>query len=194
MPRRRTAAPAPVEEDVFEEIDELEDPEEEGTEDDIEELDEEAPAPVAKKRGRPAKAAAPAAKKDPETDQFDSNWLAAYVTEETGIEYDARSIRMLLRRLAKQGHLAREVGTDRTRYVFPKGVNDPTVRAVLRMVKNGEAAAVKSEGLDAVKARRTTKPAPEPTPAPRKTAAKKAAAPAAKATATTRRRRAAPAE
>jgi antitoxin component of RelBE/YafQ-DinJ toxin-antitoxin module len=186
--RRRAAAPVVEEVDELEEIDELEEP---ADDDALEELEEEPdPAPAAK-RTRGAKKAPAPLKKPPPTDpseQFDSTWLAEHVTEETGVQYDSRAIRMLLRKLAKNGALAREVGEDRSRYIFPKGANDPTVRAVIKMVKSGEAAAVKREGLDKVQANRAAPAAKKTAPA----ATKKTAAPAKKAASAapaTRRRR-----
>lgn len=180
--RSRAANKAAEADDAIEELDELDDVAED--DDDLEELGEPEPA-----RGRGAKKAAPAKKTTAkatsrtETLEYDSNWLAGYITEETGMEYDSRGVRMLLRKLAKDGSLDREIGTDRQRYVFPKGPNDPTVKAVIKMVKSGEAAAVKREGLDKVKERAT----PAKKAAAKSAPAKKAAAPAAKAT--TRRRR-----
>jgi hypothetical protein len=161
---RTRAAAKPVEEDdVFEELDELE----EAADDDLEELDE--PEETKPARGR-AKKAAPAAKKTAakaapksESSEYDSNWLASHITEETGVEYDSRGVRMLLRKLAKDGSLDREIGTDRARYTFPKGPTDPTVRAVIKMVKSGEAQAVKREGLENVKAKAAAAPAKKTT-------------------------------
>lgn len=199
MARRRASAPV----EPVEELDELEELSDDDTTegDDLEEL-EDAPEPTPAKRTRGAKAApakaapakaakaAPATRTAPaETSGFDSNWLAGYITEETGIEYDSRGIRMLLRKAAKEGILAREIGTDRQRYDFPKGANDPTVKAILRMVKSGEAAAVKREGLDAAKASAAAKKA---APAPAKAAPAKRTAKAAPAEApapASRRRR-----
>jgi len=194
MARRRAAAP--VVEEVFEEVDEIEeldDPAEEDV-DDLEELKdaEPEPAPVRKRTTKtaPAKAAkatpAKPVKRAPvetsESSEYDSNWLASFISEETGVEYDSRGIRMLLRKLAKDGAFAREIGTDRSRYVFPKGANDPIVRRVIKMVKSGEATSIKREGLDTVKAAKAIKTAPAKT-APAK------AAKAAPAKATTARRR-----
>lgn len=195
-PRKRVAAPV-VEDDVFEEVDEIEELEDPA--DDLEELEEE-PAPVPVKRTRKATAApakatptkaatktaptkrAPAPAATDEASEYDSNWLASYVTEETGMQYDGRSVRMLLRKLAKNGAFAREIGTDRSRYTFPKGANDPIVRQVIKMVRSGEAATIKREGLETVKANKAAA-------APTKTT-KAAPAKAAPTKATTRRRRA----
>lgn len=189
MPRRRAAAPVVEEVEEIDELEELDDPEVDEEDDDLEELEEEPPPATAKKTARKAAKAAPA-KSAPrraapapaaESSEFDSNWLAAHVTEETGITYDSRAIRMLLRKLAKDGSLAREVGTDRSRYVFPKGANDATVKAVIRMVRSGEAKNVQQAGLETARASKAAKSAPAKAPA-------KKAAPA---KATTRRRRAA---
>lgn len=194
--RRRAAAPAPVEE--LEEIDELE---EVGDDDGLEEL-EEAPEPEPvkpAKRTRAAAKAAPAPAKTAkatkaaaapaETSEYDSNWLASHVSEETGIDHDGRSVRMLLRKLAKEGAFAREIGEDRSRYTFPKGANDPVVKKIIVMVKSGEAKAVRNEGLETVKANAAAKKA-----APAKTAPAKAAPAKATSTRTARTRRAAVAE
>lgn len=187
--RRRAAAKPQVEEEAFEEIDELdelEDPEDDDLEeldDDTEEEDDEEPAPAPRKTAKktakaaPTKAAKKAAPASSDGNEFDSNWLAAYVSEETGQPYDSRGIRMLLRKLAKDGLLAREIGTDRSRYTFPKGANDAIVRQVVKLVSSGQGAAIKREGLAAVKAKPTTTkkaaaPVKKSAPAP---AAKKAA-------------------
>lgn len=145
--RATTKAAAPVEEPEEDEFEEMEDGDE-----DLEELEDagedeadETPAPKGKKTAG-TKAAAP--KKD--TIQFGSPWLAQYVTEQTGETYDGRAVRMLLRKLAKDGKLDREVGVERARYEFT-GPNDPTVKAVVAMVKSGEAKAMRQAGLQAVK-------------------------------------------
>lgn len=142
----------PIEdEDEFEEIedgdDDLEELEEVGEDD-----DEAAPTPKAKKTAAATKAKASNAPK------FGSAELAAYITETTGENYDGRSIRMLLRKLAKDGKHDRVVGETRDRYSFT-GPNDPTVKAVLAMVKSGEARAMKQEGLQAVKEKAEAKKA-----------------------------------
>lgn len=203
-------APEPVE-DEFEDLEETEDSDEvtEDDDDDLEELDESdedadnEPDPKAKK---PTKRTPPVRPKI----AFGSPELAAHVTEVTGETFDARGIRMLLRKLAKDGKLNRVIGEERARYEF-SGPTDPTVKLVVAMVKSGEAKALKQEGLQAVKdnaaAKKTAKAAaaaktaePEdddmeeiedeaPAPKPRRRAAASTAKPApAKATPTTRRR------
>lgn len=173
------------------ELDEVEDLE---LEDEPEELEPE-PAP---KRGRsktavkaPAKKAPArkAARKAPVEDDdeseedtgFDSNWLADYVNEVTGSDYDSRAIRMVLRKLAREEIIEREIGTDRSRYTF-SGPGDPRVKAVLRSVRSGAVEEAKSEAIDKAKAGRTAKK----TAGTKVAAATKKAAPA-KATRRTRR-------
>lgn len=157
MAPRTKAAAAPVEEPDEDEFEEMEDGEEDLDElDEIEEPEEEAPKPKAKKTTT-AKAAAAAP-------QYGSAWLAGFVTEQTNEKYDGRAVRMLLRKIAKDGKLEREVGVTRDRYSFT-GPNDPTVKAVLAMIKSGEAKAMKQAGLDKVKeqaaAKRAAKKAAE---------------------------------
>jgi len=190
--RRRAAAPVePVEtDDAFEELEE------------VDETDEVEEAPAPKTRARKAtKSTAPADKPATGTNELGSVWLAEHITEVTGVEYDSRGIRMLLRKIAKdpEGPLARTIGEDRTRYTF-KGPNDAVVKAVVRMVKSGEATAVKREGLEKVKSTTATKrtrakatedEAPESTPRTRTRKATAAKAASAKATPTRRRTRAA---
>lgn len=188
------AAPAPEPEtDEFEEEIEDEDA-------DLEELEESDDEPV--KEEKPKRKPPTRPKID-----FGSPELASYVTEKTGENYSARDIRMLLRKLAKDGKLAREVGVDKQRYEFT-GPNDATVKLVLKMIQDGTAKALKQEGLQKVKdlaaERKAAKAAaaeakaedemeeveeeeeaPKPT---RRRAAAPAKATPAKATATTRRR------
>lgn len=200
MARRK--APEPVEEiEEIEELDDLEELDDDGDaevedDDDLAELEdeEEEPEPVAKpvkkaaaKKTTTAKAAAPKV----QTSGNDSNWLAGVVTKHTGKEVDSRQIRVLLRKLAKTGKLAREVGVDRNRYDFPLGVKDPIVVQVVKLVKAG---ALEQDTTDRLAAARAAKEAKKAaaveaeTPAPVKKAApaaapvrKRAAAPAAKA-------------
>lgn len=164
---RRRSATKPVEpevvveetEDEFEELeDDTEAVDETGDEDELEELaeDDEEPAPV-KKTTKAATKKAPAAK--PEEPKFNTAWLAAYVTETTGKSYDGRAIRMLLRKLASDGKLARKVGEDRDRYTFPTAEKDPIVVQVVKMITSGEAAKLKQAGLDKVKEQAAAKKA-----------------------------------
>lgn len=205
--RRKTeSAPEPeVVEDEFEEMEEDED-----DLDDLEEVEEEETTVTATKtKATKAKAEKAASKSSIE---FGSPWLAQYITETTGDKYDSRGIRMLLRKLAADGKLDREVGVTRERYSF-SGPDDATVKLVLSMVKSGEAKALKQAGLDKVKEQAAAKKAAakaqreqeaeepeeeemeevEEAPKPRRTRAKTATTPAApaKAAPSTRRRAAA---
>jgi len=142
----RTTKPkvAPVEEpeeDEFEEVSEDEDLDELEEVGDEEEDEEPQPKPKARKTTSAKTTVSP---------KFGSAELAAYITEQTGEKFDGRSVRMLLRKLAKDGKLDRVVGETRDRYSF-SGPNDSTVKQVLAMVKSGEAKAMKQEGLAAVK-------------------------------------------
>jgi hypothetical protein len=136
--RKPAEAPPPVEDDAFEDLDDGDDLEE------IVDEPEEAPKP---RRGRkPTKAAAaPDPVVTTEGDPYNSAWLAEHVTEVTGESHDARSVRMLLRKMANDGTLPREVGVDRTRYTFPKGENDPIVKAVIKRINAGELRTAKRE-------------------------------------------------
>jgi hypothetical protein len=191
--RRRNAAPAPEvveEEDTFEELEEdddledLEDPDEVEEDDDEE---EEEPAPVAaKKRGRPAKAAAAPAKKNaaagaakkkappvrqPVASGNDTNWLAGHVNEVCGTNYDSRTMRMLLRKMAADGELVREVGVDRGRYEWPKGEDDREVKLIIKRVKSGEVEKTRAAGIkQATESRAAKKATPAAKSAPAKAA------------------------
>lgn len=195
MAARRTATKAaakpPVEtdEDAFEELDEIEE---------AEEPTDDAPARKARKSTGGAAAA-----KDT---GYGSVWLAEHVSDTTGTDIDSRGIRMYLRRLARdeEGPLARAVGEDRGRYTF-KGPNDPVVKAIVRMVKEGATKTrAKAEATtEATPTKRTRKAAAKPVEEPveeveetprRRTRATKAAAPAKATPARTRRRSAAAAE
>jgi hypothetical protein len=81
-------------------------------------------------------------------------WLAEYVNDSAGTDYDGYQIRILLRKLAKDEVIVREEG----RYTFV-GPNDPTVKAVLKYVKSGGAEKANKERLDELKKKRTAKKA-----------------------------------
>jgi hypothetical protein len=141
MPPKNKSTKAAAPADELEELDDA-----------FEELDE-TPAPAPKKSAKSTaakpstKAAAPVDEDAEEPVRFDTSWLATMVTEATGETVDGRQVRMLLRKMVADGELAREVGTDRTRYHFPKGLSDPTVKAVIKRVKGGEIKAQKAESL-----------------------------------------------
>lgn len=94
------------------------------------------------KKGKSKKAVAddkPAkAEKAPRNDTgMGAGWLAEHINEELGTELTAAHVRVILRKMAADGELEREVGSDRTRYSFT-GENDKVVKAVLKRVKAGE--------------------------------------------------------
>lgn len=101
----------------------------------------------------PAKKAAP---KRPEI-AFGTKELAAHVSEETGKDYDAYALRILLRKLAKEGVITRDDSTGRARYSFT-GPKDPQVKAIIKAVKAGDAEKAKTERLEGLKEKRKAAP------------------------------------
>lgn len=160
------------EDDEVDEFDELEvdEDEEEGEED---EEEEPAPKPVSKRRKATSSRAAP---KQVEP-AFGTRQLVEHVNAKTGKSLDGRAVRMVLRKLSREGVIEREVGEERTRYSFT-GPNDPQVKAVVAAIKNG--AAEKQPAPKQAVARKT--------PA-RKTPAVKTKTPAPRRTTTARRRK-----
>lgn len=151
--------------------------------DDLELIEDEydAPAPKSKKSKSPKAPAEKAEKAD--STGYGASWLAEYVNEELDTDYTAAQMRVVLRKMAKDGDLEREVGTDRARYNFT-GEKDPIVRAVLKRVKSGEADEAKKERLEAARSgpsgkaqkRRAKDEAEEVAEAPKKGKGKKAVA------------------
>lgn len=147
--RRAKAKPAPEPVEV-EEIDELE-------EDEVEEVeeDDEEPAPKrpAAKKKTSAKTDEKSAKKSPRTEVTNgTNWLAEHVNKTLGTSYKPYDLRVLLRKMAKNDELEREVGSDRSRYDFA-GPKDPIVLAVIKKLKAGELEKDKKEKLTSLKGR-----------------------------------------
>src|SRR6476620_2509458 len=98
-------------------------------------------APAAKAKPAASKAkAAPAAEKAPRAEaiEYGSAWLVDHVNTEAGTSYTASTLRILLRKLTKDGVLSRD-SEGRQRYNFPKGANDPQVKAIVKAVKGGAA-------------------------------------------------------
>ena len=126
-----------------------------------------APAKSKAKAAAPAKAA-PAPKA--EAIEYGSAWLVEHVNSEAGTSYTASNLRILLRKLTKEGVLDRDSEGGRQRYNFPKGANDPQVKAIVKAVKSGGAEKAKAERLEDLKSKRTSKKA-----APAKASRKKAA-------------------
>jgi DNA-binding transcriptional ArsR family regulator len=136
------------------------------------------PAPAAKaakapaSKGKAAKAAAaPVSAPKAEPIEYGSAWLVEHVNEQAGTSYTASTLRILLRKLTRDGVLEREA-EGRQRYNFPKGANDPQVKAIVKAVKGGAAEKAKQERLDGLKEQRAAKKSA----APKKSRSKKAAA------------------
>lgn len=113
-------------------------------------------APAKATKATPAKAkaaAAPAVKAPRESIEYGSAWLVEHVNTEAGTSYSASALRILLRKLTKDGVLQRD-SEGRQRYNFPKGANDPQVKAIVKAVKSGAGEKAKQERLDALKEQR----------------------------------------
>ena len=133
---------------------------EEEAEDDEEEDDEEEEVVVKKPAKKAAtKKAAPKAKTT-DDDALGTAWLVEHVNETLGTEHPATAVRVVLRRLAKNGKLDREVGETRSRYAFT-GPTDPVVKAVVKAIKDGAIKADRDEKLGALKAKKASKKAVE---------------------------------
>lgn len=205
MPKK-AAAPV-IEDDAFEELedDELEeldtDAPDEDDDEELEELGDDEPVkPVKGKKAAPAKAAAKS-KKTPITpkavDPYSNTWLLGYVEEQTGVSVDGRTFRMMLRTLAGEGIIERQVGVEKGRYSYPGGEKNAEVKAIIKAVKGG-ALEPKPKTVGVKKAKPAD--APEADAAPAKIAkakakdapvaapVKKAAAAPAKAAPSTRKR------
>lgn len=112
-------------------------------------------------KAAPAKPTAPAVVKPkaPATPEeaeaiFGVSDIAELIKVDTGKEVKTRDLRTLLRKMARDGRLDREIiAGNRERWVW-EGPNDPEVDTILEAYKNGELDADKKEKLDALKARK----------------------------------------
>lgn len=102
---------------------------------------------------------APKAKKAPVRApiEFGTKELADHVNAEAGTSYDAYALRILLRKLTKDGVIEREESNGRSRYSFT-GPKDPQVKAIVKAVKEGAAEKAKSERLEGLKEKRKAAP------------------------------------
>lgn len=161
---RRTKAAKPAVEEIEEDltVTEVEDVENFDLDDDEEAATEEVAAPAPKKAAKAKKAAAekPAKAAAPKI-EFGTKELAAHVNAETGASYDAYNLRILLRKLTKDGVLERVESEGRSRYSFT-GPKDPQVVAIVEAVKSGAAEKAKQERLDKLKADRAATKAAAP--------------------------------
>lgn len=136
--KKAAPKPPPVE------TEELED------DDDLEELEEDEVEETA-----PAKKATKAAAANAVT--FGVSDLAAYLVKKTGVKVDARGLRTLIRKMARDdsGRVEREIiAGNRTRYDWQKGLKDPEVIAIIKAFEGGELEADKQEKLQALKDRK----------------------------------------
>lgn len=136
------AAPEPE----VEEEDELEELE-------LEELDEdeEEEAPASKSKAKKK------ATKKVEKDTWGTRELAEYIADEIGNEYSTKELRVLLRKMAKDGQLEWEVSQGSgSRYEW-SGPTDPEVKAILKRVKSGEIEEARKEALDKLKEQQAAK-------------------------------------
>lgn len=143
------SAPEPEVEDE-DEIEELE----------LEELDEdedEEEAPKAKKAPAKKKATKKAQK-----ETWGTRELAEYIAEEIGNEYSTKELRVLLRKMAKDGELEWEVSQGSgSRYEW-SGPADKEVKRILKRVKSGEIEEARKEALDKLKEQQAEKRKNEP--------------------------------
>jgi len=80
--------------------------------------------------------------------------IADLIKVDTGKEVKTRDLRTLLRKMARDGRLNREiVAGNRARWEWT-GPEDPEVEAIIEAYKNGELDADKKEKLDALKQRK----------------------------------------
>ena len=144
---RRTKKAKPAEE--IQEVEELD------TDLELEEDEEEAPAPKAKKS---TKAKAKVEKAPVEKIEFGSQWLAEHVNDEAGTSHSPYTLRILLRKLVKDGVLTRDESQGRARYAFT-GPEDPQVVAIVEAVKSGADKKAEAERLQGLKDKRAAKKA-----------------------------------
>lgn len=115
-------------------------------------------APAKKQTAAKAKATAkPAAKVEaPATTEeiFGVSDVAELIATKTGRTVKNRDLRTLLRKMARDGRLDREiVAGNRARWEFD-GADDPRVTAIVEAFENGELDADKAEKLQALKDRK----------------------------------------
>lgn len=200
MARRRAAQPVIEEDDVFTDVEdddlELDD---EVDELELDDEPEPEPEPAPRRRGRPRKAAAPAPADDDDDEpveetpaprkraakkaapakatkkaattgsEYTTAWLVKHVSEQVGRDVTGMEVRTVLRRMVREGEYDREIGISSGRYEF-RGVNDPTVKKVVRALKNPPARKPRGRKPAAAEAEEVVE-----TPTPRKRVAKKAA-------------------
>ena len=160
----RKKATKPAVEAPIEEVEDLEEDllteEADLTEDDELEVEE---APKAKKAKKAAPKNAPV--------EFGTKELAEHVNTECGTSYDAYALRILLRKLTKDGVIERTESEGHSRYSFT-GPKDAQVKAIVKAVKEGATEKAKQERLDGLKEKRAAAKKPAATKASKAKAAK----------------------
>lgn len=97
---------------------------------------------------------APEPKVEETEEVFGVAQVAEIIQTRTGKVVKNRDLRTLLRKMAKDGRLDREIiPGNRTPWVFD-GPEDPQVEAIVEAYENGELEADKKEKLDALKAKK----------------------------------------
>ena len=111
---------------------------------------------------------------------FGASDLAKLANEKFDKSYDAKTIRTLLRKLARSGKLSREISPEnRTRYSWT-GPDDPEVKMILKEIKGGAIETARNEALGALKEKKAAERAAKAAAAEKaggKKAAKKVAPP-----------------
>lgn len=158
---KKTAAKKAPPPPVDEELEEMED-------DELEELEEDEVAEV-----KPKKRSA-AARKDEEEIVFGASHLAALASKGREKPINPRDLRALLRKMARDGRITREISPgNRSRYSW-SGPDDPEVKKILAALKGGELEQGKREALAKLKERKAAQDA-EKAAAAKKPAKKKPA-------------------
>lgn len=106
---------------------------------------------------KPAPKAAPVIEQDEAVEPgFGVADIAAIIKVQTGKDVKTRDLRTLLRKMARDGRLQREiVAGNRARWEWT-GSDDPEVEAILEAYNNGELEADKQEKLNALKERKAS--------------------------------------
>ncbi len=111
-------------------------------------------APAKKQTAKPAAKPAPAPVEATEESIFGVGDVAELISIRTGKTVKNRDLRTLLRKMARDGRLDREiVAGNRARWEFD-GADDPRVEAILEAYEAGELDADKAEKLAALKERK----------------------------------------
>jgi hypothetical protein len=106
---------------------------------------------------------------------FGTRQLADHINAETGSSYDSYALRVVLRKMTKDGILERSEADSRSRYSFT-GPEDPQVQKIVTALQEGYGEKAKQERLDELKAKREAG-ATKKKPAARKAKAAKTEAP-----------------